>query len=101
VRATELPLRQPAVMRRLSMRGAGAIWAPPTATSLCVEAEPAAGPDSQLECAMLAAMVRVAGGDRGIAQGSRPHRASDPAGPRRAADLLLISGGVSAGKFDL
>ena len=53
--------------------------------------------------AMLAAMVSAAGGDPWVLPIARDTaRALDPALARvAAADLLLITGGVSAGKFDL
>jgi molybdopterin molybdotransferase len=53
--------------------------------------------------AMLAAMVRVAGGDPWVLPIARDTARSLDAALARAAsaDLLLITGGVSAGKFDL
>jgi molybdopterin molybdotransferase len=68
-----------------------------------VDAEPEAGQIRNSNAPMLAAMVKVAGGeplvlpraaDTAEALDAALHKAAE-------ADLLIISGGVSAGKFDL
>jgi molybdopterin molybdotransferase len=68
-----------------------------------VEAEPAPGQIRNSNAPMLAAMVAAAGGEPWVL----PRAADTPEALQAAlaeaveADLLLISGGVSAGKFDL
>jgi len=68
-----------------------------------VEAEPAAGQIRNSNAPMLAAMVAVAGGEPWVLpRAADTAEALDAALAQAApADLLLISGGVSAGKFDL
>ncbi len=68
-----------------------------------VEAKPAPGKIRNSSSAMLAAMVSAAGGDPWVLPvASDTASALDSALARAAtADLLLITGGVSAGKFDL
>lgn len=65
--------------------------------------KPAPGQIRNSSSAMLAAMVSAAGGTPWILPTARDHARSLDAGLARAAsaDLLLITGGVSAGKFDL
>jgi molybdopterin molybdotransferase len=68
-----------------------------------VESEPAAGQIRNSNAPMLAAMVAAAGGDPWVLPtAADTAEALDAALAQAAeADLLLISGGVSAGKFDL
>lgn len=68
-----------------------------------VEAEPKPGQIRNSNAPMLAAMVEEAGGDAWVLPtAADTAEALDAALARAAeADLLLISGGVSAGKFDL
>ena len=68
-----------------------------------VEAEPAAGQIRNSNAPMLAAMVAASGGEPWILPRAADHaKALDAALAQAAqADLLVISGGVSAGKFDL
>jgi molybdopterin molybdotransferase len=68
-----------------------------------VEAEPAAGQIRNSNAPMLAAMVAAAGGEPWVLpRAADTAEALDAALAQAAqADLLLISGGVSAGKFDL
>jgi molybdopterin molybdotransferase len=68
-----------------------------------IAAKPAPGQIRNSSSAMLAAMVTAAGGDPWILPIARDTARSLDAALARAAaaDLLLITGGVSAGKFDL
>jgi molybdopterin molybdotransferase len=68
-----------------------------------VEVEPAAGQIRNSNAPMLAAMVAAAGGEPWVLpRAADTAEALDAALAQAAkADLLLISGGVSAGKFDL
>jgi molybdopterin molybdotransferase len=68
-----------------------------------VEAEPGAGQIRNSNAPMLAAMVEAAGGEPWILPRAADNAEALDAALAEAAraDLLLISGGVSAGKFDL
>ncbi|MGD0736259.1 MAG: gephyrin-like molybdotransferase Glp [Terracidiphilus sp.] len=68
-----------------------------------VEAEPAGGQIRNSNAPMLAAMVTAAGGEPWILPRAADNAEALDAALARAAqaDLLVISGGVSAGKFDL
>jgi molybdopterin molybdotransferase len=68
-----------------------------------IAAKPAPGQIRNSSAAMLAAMVTAAGGNPWILPIARDTAKSVAAALARAAaaDLLLITGGVSAGKFDL
>ena len=68
-----------------------------------IAAKPAPGQIRNSSSAMLAAMVSAAGGEPWILPIARDTAKSLDAALARAAaaDLLLITGGVSAGKFDL
>ncbi len=68
-----------------------------------IAAKPKAGQIRNSSSSMLAAMVTAAGGDPWILPIARDTAKSLDAALTRAAvaDLLLITGGVSAGKFDL
>jgi molybdopterin molybdotransferase len=68
-----------------------------------IEATPGPGQIRNSNAAMLAAMVATTGGDPWILPASADNAQSLDAALREAvkADLLLLSGGVSAGKFDL
>jgi molybdopterin molybdotransferase len=68
-----------------------------------IAAKPAPGQIRNSSSAMLAAMVSAAGGDPWILPIARDTAKSLDAAIARAAaaDLLLITGGVSAGKYDL
>ena len=70
---------------------------------VAVEAEPAPGQIRNSNAPMLAALVTAAGGEPWILPTTADTAAAlDTAlGEAAQADLLLISGGVSAGKFDL
>jgi molybdopterin molybdotransferase len=68
-----------------------------------VEAAPSPGQIRNSNAPMLAAMVAAAGGEAWVLPTAADHAESLDAALAEAAtaDLLLISGGVSAGKFDL
>lgn len=68
-----------------------------------VDADPAPGQIRNSNAAMLAALVAQAGGDPWALPAVKDRREPLEAALRQAldADMLLISGGVSAGKFDL
>ncbi len=74
---------------------------------VAVEAEPAPGQIRNSNAPMLAAMVTAAGGEPWVLPTAADNAAALDAALQQAgkeaakADLLLISGGVSAGKFDL
>jgi molybdopterin molybdotransferase len=70
---------------------------------VAVEATPAPGQIRNSNAPMLAALVNEAGGDAWILPAARDDAKAIAAALRRTlrADLVLISGGVSAGKFDL
>ena len=67
------------------------------------EAEPGPGQIRNSNAPMLAALIAAAGGDPWVLPAAADTAASLDAalGKAAKADLLLISGGVSAGKFDL
>jgi molybdopterin molybdotransferase len=68
-----------------------------------IDAQPAPGQIRNSNAPMLAALVSAAGGDPWILPTARDNHESLAAALAQAAqaDLLLLSGGVSAGKFDL
>jgi molybdopterin molybdotransferase len=68
-----------------------------------VEAEPAPGQIRNSNAPMLAALVEAAGGEPWVLPAATDSAAALDAAldEAAAADLLLITGGVSAGKFDL
>jgi molybdopterin molybdotransferase len=68
-----------------------------------VEAEPGPGQIRNSNAPMLAALIAAAGGDPWVLPTAADNAKSLDAalGKAAKADLLLISGGVSAGKFDL
>jgi molybdopterin molybdotransferase len=68
-----------------------------------VESSPAPGQIRNSNAPMLAAMVAAAGGEPWVLPAAADNAASLDAALTQAAeaDMLLISGGVSAGKFDL
>jgi molybdopterin molybdotransferase len=68
-----------------------------------IKSQPASGQIRNSSSAMLAAMVAAAGGEPWVLPVARDTAKSLDAALARAAtaDLLLITGGVSAGKFDL
>jgi molybdopterin molybdotransferase len=68
-----------------------------------VESEPAAGQIRNSNAPMLAAMVAAAGGEPWVLPTTADNAQSLDAALAQAAeaDLILITGGVSAGKFDL
>lgn len=68
-----------------------------------IEAAPGPGQIRNSNAAMLAAMVATAGGDPWVLPTAADNSQSLDTALREAvkADLLLLSGGVSAGKFDL
>ena len=68
-----------------------------------VEAEPVAGQIRNSNAPMLAAMVAAAGGEPWVLPAAADNAQSLDAALAQAveADMLLITGGVSAGKFDL
>ena len=68
-----------------------------------VESEPASGQIRNSNAPMLAVMVAAAGGEPWVLPTAADNAHSLDAALKKAAhaDLLLISGGVSAGKFDL
>jgi len=70
---------------------------------LAIESSPAGGQIRNSSAPMLAAMVSAAGGAPRVLPTARDTAKSLDSALRRAAgaDLLLITGGVSAGKFDL
>jgi molybdopterin molybdotransferase len=70
---------------------------------VAVEAEPAPGKIRNSNAPMLAAMVEAAGGEAWILPTAADTAEALDAALEQAAeaDMLLISGGVSAGKFDL
>jgi len=70
---------------------------------VAIRSSPGASQIRNSSSAMLAAMVRAAGGDPWVLPIARDTAKSLDAALTRAAsaDLLLITGGVSAGKFDL
>jgi molybdopterin molybdotransferase len=70
---------------------------------VAVEAEPAPGQIRNSNGPMLAALVAAAGGDPWLLPTAADNAAALDAALHQAADadLLLLSGGVSAGKFDL
>ena len=86
------------------------VFAKPRVAILCtgdeivaVEAEPAPGQIRNSNGPMLAALTAEAGGEPWVLPGAGDNVAALEAALERAAeaDLMLISGGVSAGKFDL
>jgi molybdopterin molybdotransferase len=70
---------------------------------VAVDQKPALGRIRNSNAPMLAALVKEAGGEARILPAARDEAKAIRVALRRAmrADLLLISGGVSAGKFDL
>ncbi len=68
-----------------------------------VDSEPGPGQIRNSNAPMLAALVAAAGGEPWVLPTAADRRRRSGRGAREAmeADLLLISGGVSAGKFDL
>jgi molybdopterin molybdotransferase len=70
---------------------------------VAVDAEPAPGQIRNSNGPMLAALVAAAGGDPWVLPTAADNAEALDASLRQAADadLLLLSGGVSAGKFDL